>query len=336
MKGLDFYVDDKNHDDGEKVFLGKVGDFDGIEVIDHILAQTVSGEFLAEKLYRYFVTDELSNAARIQLGQLLRDSDYDISAFLKTLFLSEDFYQHQGVRIKSPVELVISTYKKMGFEQVPGVPDFNEITGALGQRLMHPPTVAGWSQGRSWITPSLLFERGNFILDIMFPEISFIPPDRFPPFVAEVAKVQDRLREGMTVAAATQPTALVTGNQMGGEMAQSNALADRDEAFNTRLGSMRGWQMALERVKPIQRKPAKMSLASEILIAGISSTEAVVAYYENKFFSVALPETVLLAMTKFLSDELGTTDIRAAKSYLEEPLRKLLHQMLSRPEYQLG
>jgi uncharacterized protein (DUF1800 family) len=336
IKGLDFYVDDKNHDDGEKVFLGKVGDFDGIEVIDHILAQTVSGEFLAEKLYRYFVTDELSNAARIQLGQLLRDSDYDISAFLRTLFLSEDFYQHQGVRIKSPVELVISTYKKMGFEQVPGVPDFNEITGALGQRLMHPPTVAGWSQGRSWITPSLLFERGNFILDIMFPEISFIPPDRFPPFVAEVAKVQGRLREGMTVAAATQPTALVTGNQMGGEMAQSNALADRDEAFNTRLGSMLGWQMALERVKPIQRKPAKMSLASEILIAGISSPEAVVAYYENKFFSVALPETVQLAMTKFLSDELGTTDIRAAKSYLEEPLRKLLHEMLSRPEYQLG
>jgi hypothetical protein len=31
---------------------------------------------------------------------------------------------------------------------------------------------------------------------------------------------------------------------MGGDMAQSNALADRDEAFNTRLGSMRGWQMA--------------------------------------------------------------------------------------------
>jgi hypothetical protein len=33
---------------------------------------------------------------------------------------------------------------------------------------------------------------------------------------------------------------------------------------------------------------------------------------------------------------LGTTDIVAAISYAEEPLRRLLHAMLSRPEYQLG
>ena len=44
----------------------------------------------------------------------------------------------------------------------------------------------------------------------------------------------------MSVSQATKPTGM-----MGGEMAQSNALADRDEAFNTRLGSMRGWQMAI-------------------------------------------------------------------------------------------
>ena len=49
----------------------------------------------------------------------------------------------------------------------------------------------------------------------------------------------------MSVSQATKPTGM-----MSGEMAQSNALADRDEAFNTRLGSMRGWQMAIERVGP--------------------------------------------------------------------------------------
>ena len=224
----------------------------------------------------------------------------------------------------------------MGFSQVPGVPDFNVVTGALGQRLMHPPTVAGWSQGRSWITPSLLFERGNFVLDVVFPDIGFIPPDRFPPFVQEVAKVQSRLREGMSVSAATRPTAMLTGEQMGGEMAQSNALADRDEAFNTRLGSMRGWQIALERVKPIKRNPAKVNLVNEVVAAKLTTPLQVVDYYQSKFFSVKLPESVQLAMVEFLVSELGTEDIQAARSYLEEPLRKLLHQMLSRPEYQLG
>ena len=70
---------------------------------------------------------------------------------MTTLFLSEDFYsdKNRGAHIKSPVELVISTYKKLGMNQVPGIPDFNVVTGSLGQRLMHPPTVAGWSEGRS-------------------------------------------------------------------------------------------------------------------------------------------------------------------------------------------
>ena len=96
--------------------------------------------------------------------------NYEIKPFVQKLLLSKDFYaqETQGGRIKSPVEFVLSTYKKLGLEQVPGSPDFNLATGSLGQRLMHPPTVAGWSYGKSWITPSLLMERGNFVLDLMF------------------------------------------------------------------------------------------------------------------------------------------------------------------------
>ena len=109
----------------------------------------------------------------------------------------------------------------MGLKLVPGEPDFNVVTGALGQRLMHPPTVAGWSQGRSWITPSLLFERGNFILDVVSPDLNFVPPDRYPAFTPEVAKVQKRLRSGMSISNATMPTGMI-----GTAMAQSNALAD--------------------------------------------------------------------------------------------------------------
>ena len=85
-----------------------------------------------------------------------------------------------GEHIKSPVELVVSTYKKLGLSERAGVPDFNVTTGALGQHLLHPPTVAGWSEGRSWIAPSLLYERGNFVLDVVFPDLNFVPTDRFP------------------------------------------------------------------------------------------------------------------------------------------------------------
>jgi hypothetical protein len=38
----------------------------------------------------------------------------------------------------------------------------------------------------------------------------------------------------------------------------------------------------------------------------------------------------------FLDRELGTSDISLAKTYLEEPLRLVLHLIMSQPEYQLS
>jgi uncharacterized protein (DUF1800 family) len=331
VKGLEFHIDPETHDAGAKDFLGERGHFDGIEIIDRILARPQTSQFIAAKLYRYFVQDDLSPTAEEQLGQRLRHHNYDIGAFLGELFVSQDFYASAGEHIKSPVELVVSTYKKMGLTQVPGVPDFNVVTGALGQRLMHPPTVAGWSQGRSWITPSLLFERGNFVLDVVSPDLNFVPPDRFPAFTPEVARVQKRLRSGMSISNATMPTGM-----MGTSMAQSNALADRDEAFNTRLGSMRGWQMAIERVRPIPRDFARLQLVKDVQAQALSTPLDVVLYLERRFFEVPLLPGDREELAEFLVDALGTADIAAAGSYAEDSLRRLLHAMLSRPEYQLG
>jgi len=328
---LEFYINPETHDSGEKVFLGQRGAFDGIQIIDQILARPQTSRFIAAKLYRFFVRNDLTAAAEAQLGERLRAHDFDIGAYLTELFLSEDFYASQGEHIKSPVELVVSTYHKMGLTTVPGVPDFNVVTGALGQRLLHPPTVAGWSEGRSWITPSLLFERGNFVLDVVFPDLNFVPPDRFPAFTPEVARVQKRMRTGMNVSQATKPTGV-----MGGEMAQSNTLADRDEAFNTRLGSMRGWQMAIERVRPIPRDFARLNLSQQVQDASLASPLDVVLYFEQQFFEVALLPDVRGQLAELLELELGSSDISTASSYAEEPLRRLLHVMLSRPEYQLG
>jgi hypothetical protein len=334
-RGLEFHVDEALHDSGVKQFLDREGNFDGVEIIDIILEQPVTAEFIAAKLYRYLVNENLAAADETQLGDALRNVKYDIGAFLRVLLLSKEFYapQNIGTRIKGPVELMVSTYRRLGLQQVPGVPDFNVVSSVLGQRLMHPPTVAGWSHGRSWITPSLMFERSNFVLDVLFPDIGFVPPDRYPSYTAEIVNVQNRLRQGMSVAEATKPTGVDSDAET---MAASNLLADRDEAFNTRLGSMRGWQMALERVKPIPRHTAKLDLRGWVLQAECTTPLEVVDLFAQAFFSVALTHEQMSEFSLQLAAELGTEDIVYAASYLEEPLRKLLHAMLSLPEYQLG
>ena len=334
--GLDFKFDAAKHDDGEKEFLGERGNFDGVQVIDRILAQPATAAYIATRLYRYFVREDLSPQLRSALAERLVAGNYDIAAYLETLFLSRDFYSPAAVatRIKSPVELVISTYHKLGLSTVPGAPDFNLLTESLGQRLMHPPTVAGWSYGRSWVTPSLLIERGNFVLDVMFPDIDFIAADRYPVYPSgdEIRQVHERIRAGMDMTAATAPVAKDGGEAM---MAMSNQV-DHAEEFNTRYASYRGWQMAIERVKPIPRDVPRIELTRMVTANELATPAAVVDYFAARFLSVPLDGSTRQKLIDNFTSELGTSDVLAAASYMEDPLRVLLHMLLSRPEYQLG
>ena len=330
---VDFVVNEEQHDSGEKSFLGRTGNFDGVEIIDIIMEQPVTADYIAGKLYRFFVRQQLSAELQSQLGTVFRDADYDVATLLETLFLSKDFYSAAsvGTHIKSPVELAVSTYRKLGLDYVPGVPDFNQSTGALGQTLFRPPTVAGWAGGRSWITPGLLLERGNFARDVLFPDINYIPSDRRNGS-REIQSVARRIREGLDITSATQPSTLGEGQIM----AESNVLADRDEDFNTRYGSFRGWQMAIERVKPIPRHTARLNLSELVINEGLRSTNDVVDYFIARFMRVAPGEDSRRMLVDFLEGELGTSDIIAAQTYMEDGLRMTLHLLMSQPEYQLG
>ncbi len=330
-KGLDFVFNAEQHDDGVKRVLGREGRFGGEDVIDLLLAQPACAEHLAAKIYAYFVREELSPAMRRELGRRLRDSDYDIAALLETVFLSRDFYSPatRASRVRPPVELVVGTYRLAGLAQMPGVPDFNEVTEALGQKLFYPPTVAGWAQGRSWITPGLLIARGNFAYELVYPDINFVPPDRYPTAEYKIQDVGDKLALGVDVSSATR----MDDKEM---MSQSMQLADRDEEFNTRLASYRGWQMALERVKPIPRTTARLELARLVTADGARSAAEAVDVLLRRFVVAPVAPGTRDGLVNFLQTQLGTADLAAARSYLEEPLRQTLHLILAMPEYQLG
>ena len=331
-QGLRFVINPDQHDDGVKTVLKQTGRFHGEQVIDILLAQPVTAEFLAGKLYRYFVREDLSPELQKQLGQVLRDSRYDIAAFMQTLLLSNDFYSTASVatRIKPPVELLVSTYKKMELKAVPGIPDFNEQSELLGQKLFYPPNVAGWAHGRSWITPGLLLARGNVIYDTVYPPIDFVANDRVPNGLYQINPVADKLAQGQDVTTATKPE----GKNMG-EMSMSNN-GDRDEDFNTRLASYHAWRKAIEKVKPIERATAQLNVSHLLRQARCATTEQAVAHLVQRFLSVPVPADVQAKIAAMLAQDLGTTDLRAADSYMEDALRNALHVILSLPAYQLG
>jgi uncharacterized protein (DUF1800 family) len=327
---LAFKFDADRHDFGQKVFLGRTGNFDGEDIIDTILAQPVTAEFVAAKIYRFFVREEIAASVRAELGRTYRDSGYQMKPLLKRILLSKDFYSPPALatQIKSPVHLVVSTYKKMSLREMPTVPDFGRMTSSLGQSLFNPPNVAGWAGGRTWITPSTLLNRGNLFRGVLFPDVKgFRPPDR--SMSATDARVGQRFVQGMSMTDATREDVDTK------TMAESNMMVDRDEDYNTRYGGYKGNLLAFERTKLIPRSPAKIDLTAMVSAAGADTVDKVVDHFVHRFLSVPLADRERGLLVEFLRGKLGASTIRAGEK-LEESLRELLYLVLSAPEYQLG
>ncbi len=160
------------HDYGQKTIFGQTGGFEGEDVVDLILQQEATASFMAPKIYRFFVREDPSPELQLELAAVLRDANYELKPLLKTIFLSRDFYSQASyaTHIKSPVHLLVSTYKKLGVTAVPGTPNFKYTAQALGQEPFNPPNVAGWTGGPAWINPATLLTRANFAKRVFFPE----------------------------------------------------------------------------------------------------------------------------------------------------------------------
>ncbi len=321
-----FVFDPERHDNGTKRFLGHEGPFTGEDILRIILAQPQTAIYIGSKLYRFFVRDSVSAEMALALGDLLRFNRYEIAPFLRTLFLSEDFYSEASVatHIKSPTELLVSTYRKLGLSALPGIPDPYKVSKTLGQVLLYPPTVAGWGEGRSWITPGLLFERANFAREVMFPNIiEFRDPNHNPG--AEVRRVNRNIIAGMEITAAT----LEDG-------AAPSVSAGIGEQFNTRYASLVGYTEALRKLKPTPRFAAQFSLSDMVTEAGAQTTTQAVDALCKRLLRVPVTPPARQSLIDTLTEQLGTTDLTEAQSYMEHALRLVGHLIMSSPQYQLA
>ena len=331
FENLDFVVNSALHDDESKTFLGRTGNFDGVNVLRVILEQPVTAEYIGSKIYRFFVREEVSPTLKTEIGNIFRDNHYELRPLLMTLFLSRDFYSEAsyGAHIKGPVEHVITLLKQLGAKDVPGVPDFNSTTIALGQHLLNPPSVAGWAQGRSWITPSLLQERGNVAFDYLFPNVVAF---RDPNFLTRSGDgiVGERLRRGDTFSAA-----IALDDDPGEMTAFDLALTERDELFNTRVSGYRAWAQAMQKLIPTPRGAARISLSQIVLDSDSATAGEAVDALLGRFLRMPVSSDLRDALVALLEEELGTSDLSRAVTYMEDPLRMVTHVIMSTPEYQI-
>ena len=103
------------------------------------------------------------------LAQTFKDSNYDIRSVLRVLFLSDFFKEARFAKIKSPAEVVEGTLRLVGQDRLPGpgIGDLSKQAGYMGQELLNPPSVEGWSTGIGWINSGSLIKRINFVADML-------------------------------------------------------------------------------------------------------------------------------------------------------------------------
>ena len=176
---LSFHFEYKadDHDDGEKEFLGRKGNFNGEDIIDIICEQPATAEFLSRHIYSFFVADEppvpewpykppRDPEAIAALANGYFESDYNIKAMLRYLFKSDFFKSEEArfQRIKSPAELIASVLRLTEEFAKPDITmnPMSQQVQYMGQHLLSPPSGEGWHWGTEWIDSGALVERVNF------------------------------------------------------------------------------------------------------------------------------------------------------------------------------
>ncbi len=159
----------RQHDDDTKTFMGKSGNFSGDDILNMILENRKTADFITTKIYKFFVNEAQPDKSIIkELSNDFYDSGYDIQKLLSDIFSSDWFYDEKniGANIKSPTELLVGMMRnfKINFQNEKPI---LAIQKNLGQVLLYPPNVAGWAGGKSWIDTSTM------MLRMKLPEILF-------------------------------------------------------------------------------------------------------------------------------------------------------------------
>src|SRR5512145_1457863 len=153
----------RQHDDGLKTVLGRTVRT-GDEVLDVLLAQPATAEYVAARLWREFVSPQPQPEELARVAATFRESGYEVRAALRALLRTPAFWapQNRAALIKSPSDLVVGTMRQFAISVNDPLP-FVFLMRALGQDLLSPPNVKGWPGGEAWINSTTLLARKQFL-----------------------------------------------------------------------------------------------------------------------------------------------------------------------------
>jgi uncharacterized protein (DUF1800 family) len=166
--GGGFTFDDRRHEPGVKVVLGKKfkddGEKEGLKALEMLAHSPATARFISKKLAMRFVSDEPPPALVERMADTFMKKDGDIREVLRTMYYSPEFFAPEAFRakVKTPLEFLVSAVRASGAD-VQNPQALNNQLQKLGMPLygMQPPT--GYKMtADAWVNSAALLSRMNF------------------------------------------------------------------------------------------------------------------------------------------------------------------------------
>jgi uncharacterized protein (DUF1800 family) len=190
---------------GPKTFLGQTGAWKSTDIVRIVLSRSDSAIFLAQKLYRCFVSEAGPPAQELiePLAGEIKSHDFAIGPVVEIILRSRHFYSPQFYRqrIKSPVEHSVGLVKMLEIPRHALNPlALSAACDLQGQELFAPPNVAGWIGGQHWINSATLLERTNWSADVIWGRAEngiapFDPKDWSARYKIDVDRIPEALSD---------------------------------------------------------------------------------------------------------------------------------------------
>ena len=172
QRGGGFRFDANRHEPGAKKVMGRKfkegGEQEGRELLHFLATRPATARFISRKLAERFVSDDPPGSLVERMAGSYLSSGGDISAVIKTMFHSPEFWSENAYRakVKTPLEYVVSTVRASRAE----ITNLQPLANALREMGMPlygaiPPTGYKWDAA-DWVSTGALVNRMNFALSL--------------------------------------------------------------------------------------------------------------------------------------------------------------------------
>lgn len=173
---------------GIKVVLGTyINNFsnqerDGYQLIDVLLAQKQTSEYLTGKIWSYFVAErppasdaterKLWDGIVVELAARWKSANYDLRALMSVILRSNYFYSKRaiGKLIKNPMEYMVGAMRNSGTPFIGRYAILGFRLEQMGLALFRYGNPSGLDDGKAWIDSQAIINRSNYADD--FTQVS--------------------------------------------------------------------------------------------------------------------------------------------------------------------